>query len=66
MQPKYVKIEKNELANLLRKSDELDALEIGGVDNWEWYSESLSENFDDEMDYYEYVSKNYEEIESQN
>ena len=64
MQPKYVKIEKNELANLLRKSDELDALEIGGVDNWEWYSESLSENFDDEMDYYEYVSKNYEEIES--
>lgn len=66
MEPKYVKIEKNELANLLRKSDELDALEIGGVYNWEWYSESLSENFDDEMDYYEYVSKNYEEIESQN
>lgn len=26
--------------------DKLNALEIGGVDNWEWYGEALSEWFD--------------------
>ncbi len=37
---------------LLRKEKELDALHAGGVDNWEWYSESLSQAgiWDDEED----------------
>ena len=62
METEYVKIEINELANLIKKADELDALECGGVDNWEWYGESLSENFDEETDYYEYVSTHYDKI----
>lgn len=34
-------IEENELLRLLSDSDTLTALESGGVDNWEWYEESL-------------------------
>ena len=34
-------IPKNEFASLLRDSDRLRRLEYGGVDNWEWYGESL-------------------------
>ena len=34
-------IPKNEFASLLRDSDKLCRLECGGVDNWEWYTESL-------------------------
>lgn len=35
---------------LLRSQKELNALHAGGVDNWDWYSESLREAglFDDE------------------
>ena len=51
MEPKYVKIEINDLAYLLSRAYELKALEKGGVDNWEWYSESLSEYFDNKMDW---------------
>jgi len=32
-----------EYKNLLDDSRKLAALEAGGVDNWEWYSESLKE-----------------------
>ena len=39
---KAVIIPKNELASLLRDSDKLHRLECGGVDNWEWYDESLN------------------------
>ena len=35
-------IPKNEFASLLRDSDKLHRLECGGVDNWEWYDESLN------------------------
>lgn len=35
-------IPKNKFANLLRDSDKLYRLEYGGVDNWEWYGESLN------------------------
>ena len=41
MGTEYVKIEINELVDLLKKADELEALEAGGVDNWQWYEESL-------------------------
>ena len=30
---------------LLKSEEILDALYAGGVDNWEWYSESLKEVF---------------------
>ena len=35
-------IPKNEFASLLRDSDKLNRLECGGVDNWDWYDESLN------------------------
>lgn len=45
-------IPKNKFANLLRDSDKLYRLECGGVDNWEWYGESLN---DDEDSSYEEI-----------
>ena len=36
-------IPKNEFADLLRDSDKLSRLECGGVDNWDWYDESLND-----------------------
>ena len=39
-------IPKNEFASLLRDSDKLRRLEYGGVDNWEWYDEDLSDGED--------------------
>jgi hypothetical protein len=41
MTTKTVEIDVLFLANLLADSVRLDALERGGVDNWEWYDESL-------------------------
>ena len=47
---KAVIIPKNELASLLRDSDKLHRLECGGVDNWEWYGDSLCQYLqEDEM-----------------
>lgn len=43
-------IDEYELKSLLRKSVELDALECGGVDNWDFYSESFEDYFRDEME----------------
>ena len=45
-------IPKNEFASLLRDSDKLRRLEYGGVENWEWYSESL---YSDEDSFYEEI-----------
>jgi hypothetical protein len=39
-------IEENELISLLRDKLTLEALENGGVDNWQWYGESLHEHED--------------------
>jgi len=36
-------ISKQKLAELLRAKEKLNALENGGVDNWEWYDKSLEE-----------------------
>lgn len=38
-----VKISKARLEELLDRDAQLRALEHGGVDNWEWYDESLTE-----------------------
>lgn len=40
---KYVLTE-SELSSLIEDRLVLEALEYGGVDNWEWYSESLSDS----------------------
>lgn len=36
-----VTISKSEYQRLLRADRELSALHAGGVDNWEWYGDSL-------------------------
>ena len=41
-------ISNKEYEELLDRNRKLSALEAGGVDNWEWYSESLSQYYDDE------------------
>ena len=43
---KYI-ISEDKLLNLLVASHKLTALEFGGVDNWDSYSESLNEYVDD-------------------
>ena len=40
-----VKITAKRLKELERAESKLNALESGGVDNWEWYSESLKDWF---------------------
>lgn len=53
--PKYVIITEETYKMLTRDYLKLQALECGGVDNWEWYGEALDEylkeaeveNFDD-------------------
>ena len=40
---KYVWIKKSEYEELIKDSFKLQCLENGGVDNWQWYSESLTE-----------------------
>ncbi len=37
-----ITISKKEYRRLLKASEKIDLLEAGGVDNWEWYSESLN------------------------
>lgn len=44
---KYYLIEESRLKQLLESEARLDALEQGGVDNWEWYGESLSQYLDE-------------------
>lgn len=41
-------ISKEEYENLLDRNRKLSALEAGGVDNWEWYGESLSQYYNEE------------------
>ena len=41
-------IEREKLISLISDSLKLQALESGGVDNWGWYSESLTDFLDEE------------------
>jgi len=38
----FVLLTKTEYLNLLDSQRTLQALEAGGVDNWEWYSDSIN------------------------
>lgn len=40
---KYYEIREDDLKSLLYESYQMQALESGGVDNWSWYGESISE-----------------------
>lgn len=50
MRGELITISKKHYEELLKSERELNALHAGGVDNWEWYSESLDQAglFDDE------------------
>ena len=60
-----VQIEQSKLLNLIARSEELRALENGGVDNWSYYSESRAEYLEqkrkkynlDEDSYFEEVAE---------
>lgn len=41
-------ISKEEYEDLLDRDRKLSALEAGGVDNWEWYGESLAQYYNEE------------------
>lgn len=43
-------ISKEEYDELLHRNEVLEALEQGGVDNWDWYGDSLKNYFGDEED----------------
>ena len=45
-----ITIPEGRYAELVKAEKKLNALEEGGVDNWEWYSESLAGLFDDDDD----------------
>lgn len=45
-----ITITKEEYFRLKRSEMALNLLEIGGVDNWEWYSESLNPDGEDDFD----------------
>ena len=44
----FIKISKEEYLRLKIAELKLDRLEVGGVDNWDWYGDSL--NPDDDVD----------------
>jgi hypothetical protein len=52
MEPKYL-IGEKELKNLIYLANKMTALENSGVDNWEWYYESI-------QDYLKFLSDDYE------
>lgn len=56
-----VKITRRYLKTLERAQAKLQALEAGGVDNWEWYSESLKE-FRQEEELDELIAKHVDNI----
>ena len=45
MEKETVTITVEEYTQLLDAQNKLSALENGGVDNWEWYSESLADYY---------------------
>jgi len=44
---KHYKVSEDRLTELLRGENKAESLESGGVDNWSWYGESLSEGHND-------------------
>lgn len=53
MEKETVTISKKEYEELLHRDKMLTALESGGVDNWEWYFESLQEYYPEYLEQFE-------------
>ena len=59
---KYI-IDENELYRLLKYSMILEALENGGVDNWEWYGDSIYDYKKNlREDFGEYITENEDDV----
>lgn len=70
----YVKISVSELSRLREDALTMTALERGGVDNWEWYGDSLDSYAKNNTEYEEwddyiydtcseeYILKHYEKV----
>lgn len=43
---KYI-VDEIRLKELLEAEERLASLEIGGVDNWEWYGDSINDNYEE-------------------
>ena len=54
---KYLDLSFEDLVYLLDRDNQLTALEIGGVDNWQWHELSLSDNYNENDAYTR--AKNY-------
>lgn len=60
---KYYKIAEKQLISLYAASMKLEALECGGVDNWNWYGESLRDWIIDDINGLSYTDPTaYREI----
>jgi hypothetical protein len=53
MSEKQITISVKDYVRLIMSSEKLNRLEIGGVDNWEWYGESLNPEGEQDLDEYE-------------
>jgi hypothetical protein len=51
-------VPKEKLIQLLANSEELQALQYGGVDNWDFYGEALRDYLDEAKEQYNLISNN--------
>ena len=56
---KYVLVEAKEFHGIWTSAAALAALEDGGVDNWQWYSDSMQSFWDDPDADFEVFEKNW-------
>lgn len=65
MKTDKVEVSKERLAELIREEQKLKLLENGGVDNWEWYGDSLNPDngvIDGDITYEEIMRMSDDEI----
>ena len=55
-------ISRAQMLNFLAAEMKLEALEHGGVDNWEWYSESIAQYQRDWLDFWDFSIVDEEDI----
>lgn len=58
-------VDENRLAELIRNEQKLTLLENGGVDNWEWYEDSLNPDnsiIDGDITYDEIINMSDEDV----
>jgi hypothetical protein len=59
---KCYKVEESTLLKLIKAYFEMEALETGGVDNWEYYGQSCTEYLEDMKNYFGLTDEEKEEF----